>query len=473
TEQNIKKKPRSFTDMSSTEQQIVIVMDDRSYNVSKSKLIEKSDYFRALFSSGMREAGEASVQLQGLSAPGLELVLEFINTSKVQVDNETLEDLIETASFLQVTPILKLLLSEIRLDNCVEVFNLSEVYGTHELRSACLNLMSCHYHPMLRRPEFHSLPAELREQIREMRMRGAATLVVLGDLDPFSMLRYGEREQRWKPFTSNLDPDMNNVRGYGSAVLDNYLFIAGGYRMASQAIAAAHCYNPCRNEWTHVASLNQKRANFKLVAVSGKLYAIGGHGLSTVECYGPEQDWWTCVSSMPNPLTEFSACECQGMIYVMGGYTARDRNMNVLRYCPTSDTWSVLHACSAHIRKQQMLSVEDVIYMVGGYTRDLKKAKHAETNHSEDTLTVQSYNVRTREWLQLRSSVSKSGLNLTCALHNDGIYIMSRDVGPRASLEHRVFLKYDIFGEAWEALRHFPAIGHNVLLCSLYLPNIL
>lgn len=65
------------------------------------------------------------------------------------------------------------------------------------------------------------------------------------------------------------------------------------------------------------------RANFKLVAVSGKLYAVGGHCLGTVECYSPEQDWWTCVSSMPDPLAEFSACECQGMIYVMGGYTAR------------------------------------------------------------------------------------------------------------------------------------------------------
>lgn len=256
--------------MSSPEQLIEIVMDNRSYNVSKSKLIEKSDYFRALYSSGMREAGEDSVQLQGLSVPGLELVLEFINTSKVQVVNETLEDLIETASFLQVTPILKLLLSEIRPDNCVEVFNLSEVYGAHELRTACLKFMSCHYHPMLRRPEFHALPAELREQVREMRMRGTATLVVVGDFvgtcldladqdEPWSMLRYVEREQRWKPLANNLPPDMVNVRGYGSAVLDNYLFIVGGYRMASQEIAAARCYNPCRNEWTHIAHLNQKR----------------------------------------------------------------------------------------------------------------------------------------------------------------------------------------------------------------------
>ncbi|KAM8909902.1 kelch-like protein 42 isoform 2-T2 [Spinachia spinachia] len=469
----------------SSEQIIAIVMDDKIYEVNKKKLIEKSDYFRALYSSGMRESTEDSVHLQGLSVPGLELVLEFINTSKVQVVNETLEDLIETASFLQVTSILKLLTSEVRQDNCVELYSLSEVYGTHDLRCACLKYMSCYYHPMLRRPEFSGLPAAVREQVREMRMKGTATLVAIGDFtclslempdqaEHWSMLRYGEVEQRWKPLGNNLPPDMINVRGYGSAVLDNYLFIVGGYRMTSQEISAVHCYNPCRNEWNPVAPLNQKRSNFKLLAVQGKMYAVGGQSLGTVECYSPEQDWWTCVSSMPDPLAEFSACECQGMIFVMGGYTARDRNTSVLRYCPSSDTWTVFRTCSAHIRKQQMLSVEDTIYLVGGYTHELEFGqRQRRPSQTEDVLTVQSYNVSTGEWVQLKENTSKSGLNLTCTLHNDGVYIMSRDVSLPTSLEHRVFLKYNIFSDAWEAFRRFPALGQNMLLCSLYLPSVL
>uniref|UniRef100_A0A6Q2WRP5 BTB domain-containing protein n=1 Tax=Esox lucius TaxID=8010 RepID=A0A6Q2WRP5_ESOLU len=455
-------------------EQIVIVMDDKTYNVNKSKLIEKSDYFRALYSSGMRESREDSVQLQGLSVPGLELVLEFINTSKVKVVNETLEDLIETASFLQVTSILKLLSSEIRQENCVELYTLSEVYGTHDLRNACLRYMSCYYHPMLRRPEFSNLPAALRNQVREMRMKGTATLVAIGlftclalDLpdqdEPWSMLRYGEVEQRWKPLANNLPSDMVNVRGYGSAVLDNYLFIVGGYRMTSQEISAAHCYNPCRNEWNQVASLNQKRSNFKLLAVLGKLYAVGGQCLGTVECYSPEQDWWTCVSSLPDPLAE------------MAFSAARVMNTSVLRYCPTSDSWAVFRSCSAHVRKQQMLSVEDTIYLVGGYTHELEPgpSRGRRVSQTEDMLTVQSYNVTTGEWLHLKDNTSKSGLNLTCTLHNDGVYIMSRDVSLPTSLEHRVFLKYNIFSDAWEAFRRFPALGQNMLLCSLYLPNVL
>nr|XP_057922993.1 kelch-like protein 42 isoform X2 [Doryrhamphus excisus] len=477
------------------DQIIAIVMEDKIYEVNKRKLIEKSDYFRALYSSGMRESTEDSVQLRGLSVPGLELVLEFINTSKVEISNETLEDLIETASFLQVTSILKLLSAEIRLDNCVELYGLSEVYGTHDLRHACLKYMSCHYHRMMRRPEFGNLASAVRDQVREMRMRGAATLVAIGDFtclcldvpdqdEPWTMLRYGEEDQRWKPLANNLPQDMINVRGYGSAVLDNYLFIVGGYRTTSQEISAVHCYNPCRNEWNQAAPLNQKRSNFKLLAVQGKLYAVGGHCLGTVECYSPENDFWTCVSSMPDPLAEFSACECQGMIYVMGGYTARERNTNLLRYCPTSDTWTAFRPCSVHIRKQQMLSVEDTIYLVGGYTHELDHTPppHQQQHHqqqqrrpsqTEDVLTVQSYNVATGEWLHLKENTSKSGLNLTCTLHNDGIYIMSRDVSLPTSLEHRVFLKYNIFSDAWEAFRRFPALGQNMLLCSLYLPSVL
>ncbi|XP_077449880.1 kelch-like protein 42 [Stigmatopora argus] len=461
----------------SSETNVSIVTEDKTYAVSKRKLIEKSDYFRALYDSGMRESAEDSVQLRGLSAPGLELVLEFINTSKVEIADESLEDLIETASFLQVTSILKLLTAEIRPDNCVELYGLAEVYGTGELRDACLKFMSFHYHPMARRAEFYRLPAVVRERAREMRMSGTAALVIVkasGSPDApdrdqtWSMLRYGDAERRWKPLANNPPADLVNVRGYGSAVLDNYLFVVGGWRANSQEISAAHRYNPCGNEWSQVAPLNQKRSNFKLLAAQGKLYAVGGQCLGTVECYSPENDFWTCVSSMPDPLVEFSACECQGMIYVVGGYTARARNTELLRYCPVADVWTAFHPRVPHVRKQQMVSVEDTIYLVGGYTRTLERA-----GETEDGLTVQSYNVTTGEWLRLKEKSSKSGLNLTCALHNDGIYIMSRDVGWSTGAEHRVFLKYDIFADAWDSLRLLRCIGRNMLLSSLYFPDVL
>lgn len=69
------------------------------------------------------------------------------------------------------------------------------------------------------------------------------------------------------------------------------------------------------------------RSNFKLVAATAKLYAIGGQAVSNVECYSPEQDSWSFVAPLPTPLVEFSACECQGKIYVVGGYTTRGEQL--------------------------------------------------------------------------------------------------------------------------------------------------
>ncbi|XP_032052928.1 kelch-like protein 42 [Aythya fuligula] len=485
------------------EEVVQIRLGDKCYPVCKRKLIEQSDYFRALYRSGMREAGqgqEEQLLRGGLSALGLELVLDFINTSCLaRLEQEEggddepplLEELVEAASYLQVTPLLRLLLSQVRVGNCLELHRLAQVYGLQDLHDACLDFMAAHYHQVLRRPDARPhlhLPHALQQHLKERRMRGTATLVAIGDFmgasslglppgchpqaeAPWSMLRYEEEAQRWLPLANNLPPDLVNVRGYGSAMLDNYLFIVGGYRITtSQEISAAHCYNPCLNEWSQLASMNQKRSNFKLLAVNGKLYAIGGQSLSNVECYNPENDWWNFVASMPNPLAEFSACECKGKIYVIGGYTTRDRNMNILQYCPTSDSWTNFELCDVHVRKQQMLSVEETIYLVGGCIHEL--GPNQKSSQSEDVLTVQSYNITTKEWLYLKENTSKSGLNLTCTLHNDGVYILSRDITLSTSLEHRVFLKYNIFTDSWESLRRFPAFGQNMLICSMYLPDV-
>ncbi|XP_054856628.1 kelch-like protein 42 [Eublepharis macularius] len=476
---------------------VQIRLGERSFAVCKRKLLEQSDYFGALYRSGMREAAAGAAggpevqQLRGgLSAAGLELVLDFISTASLgrlegagEGEAALLEALVEAASFLQVTPLLRRLRSQVRLANCLPLRRLAHHYGLPELEEACLRFMAARFHQVLRRPEARPpllLPAALRPQLRERRLRGAAALLALGSFAgggapedaPCAMLRYDEGARRWLPLPGQLPADLANVRGSGAAVLDNYLFIVGGYRLTtSQAIAAAHCYNPCLNEWSAAASMNQKRSNFKLLAVGGKLYAIGGQSLSNVECYSPEHDWWNFVAPLPSPLAEFSACECKGKIYVMGGYTARDRNLKILQYCPTSDNWTNLELCDVHIRKQQMLSVEETIYIVGGCIHEL--GSNQKSSQNEDMLTVQSYNTATGEWLCLKENTSKSGLNLTCALHNDGIYILSRDVTLSTSLEHRVFLKYNIFSDSWESLRNLPTFGQNMLVCSMYLPNLI
>lgn len=249
--------------------------------VRQRRLVEQSDYFRALYRSGMREAaagassGGSGLAVQrlggGLSAAGLARVLRFVETARLEEAEEpgeagweALAELVEAACFLQVRPLLHLLRSRLRLPDCLHLHHLAQVYGLAELGDACLDFMAGRLHQLLAWPQdcpLLPLPAGLSQQLRQHRHRGRPALLLLGAfLDRPPLLRYEEDERRWEPLPpAELPAQLLQVRGFGSATLDDYLFVVGGYRPGSQEIAAAHRYNPWLNKWHPLASLNQKR----------------------------------------------------------------------------------------------------------------------------------------------------------------------------------------------------------------------
>lgn len=476
--------------MSSLEH-VQILLGARSYLVPREPLVAQSGFFQALFRSGMRESSGEAVTLHGLSQEGLEGVLRHITGSPLQdcipsddarcgrkelnpeesgygheaPAQAPLEALVEAACYLQVQGLLSLLQSSLSLETCLDLLDVSQLHGQWDLAAASLRYMATHYHAMLQRPDFQDGPESLKEQVLEERQRGAPSLLVLSQqgCDSWVLFRYLDEGGGWQVMPGTIPPSMLRVQGYGATVLNNYLFVAGGTRENGQEVSAVHSYNPGTGCWSEEPAMNQKRYNFRLLAVNGALYAVGGHSLQTMESFSPAQNAWTLAAPLPDTLVEFSACESLGRIYVIGGYTPRGRNMSVLRYCPLLDEWSVFDLCRQHMRKQQMVSIEETLFLVGGFRRD------PQSGQSEDSLSVLSYNTSTRDWNCLKVNTSKSGLSVSCTLHNDGIYILSRDMNPNTVGRHRIFLKYCVFTGVCEYVRGPPTVGNNMQLFSMYL----
>ena len=61
-----------------------------------------SDYFRAMFTDPMRERTQEEIQLSGVQAQGLELVLDYIYTSKLSLTLANIQTVLDTATHLQV-----------------------------------------------------------------------------------------------------------------------------------------------------------------------------------------------------------------------------------------------------------------------------------------------------------------------------------------------------------------------------------
>ena len=131
-----------------------------------------SDYFRAMFTDPMRERNQEEIQLSGVQAQGLELVLDYIYTSKLSLTLANIQTVLDTATHLQVLQVsivyLNIILyrcfhthmiyfqffskvigacsgylrNQLDLINCVDVITISETYSMPKLRKYAYNFIS-------------------------------------------------------------------------------------------------------------------------------------------------------------------------------------------------------------------------------------------------------------------------------------------------------------------------------------------
>lgn len=126
--------------------------------------------------------------------------------------------------------------------------------------------------------------------------------------------------------------DLNTARNAAAAaVIDNRLYVVGGRSPGirandQQSLASVEVYTAAANRWTAGVALPAARASLALVALGGKLYALGGETTSgtvsdAVERFDPATNAWTALPAMPLKVHGLGAVVVGASIYVMGGFS--------------------------------------------------------------------------------------------------------------------------------------------------------
>lgn len=92
-----------------------------------------SDYFRSMFTNGMREATQHDIELKGISAKGLHKAIQVIYTSTTTLDDEfDIFELIAAATHLQIPSVIKFceinFLKRINTTNFIEYIEMAKLY---------------------------------------------------------------------------------------------------------------------------------------------------------------------------------------------------------------------------------------------------------------------------------------------------------------------------------------------------------
>ncbi|KAK1882940.1 Kelch-like protein 13 [Dissostichus eleginoides] len=135
---------------------------DEAFPVHRAMMASSSDYFKAMFTGGMKEQDLMCIKLHGVNRIGLKKIIDFIYTAKLSLNMENLQDTLEAASFLQILPVLDFckvfLISGVSLDNCVEVGRIANTYNLTEVDKYVNNFILKNFPSLLSTGEFVKLP---------------------------------------------------------------------------------------------------------------------------------------------------------------------------------------------------------------------------------------------------------------------------------------------------------------------------
>ncbi|XP_058596861.1 kelch domain-containing protein 7B [Neofelis nebulosa] len=329
------------------------------------------------------------------------------------------------------------------LGSCLDVLAFAQQHGQPGLVQETYALMSDNLLHVLGDPGlYRQLSGAERERILSLRTgRGQAVVgvLVLPSLYPLSrsgltrgpcgeeaptagpaplpprthLHVFNPQENTWRPLTQV--PEEAPLRGCGLCTMHNYLFLAGGIRGSGAKAVCSNevfCYNPLTNIWSQVRPMQQARAQLKLVALDGLLYAIGGECLYSMERYDPRTDAWT--SRAPLPAGTFpvahEAVACRGDIYVTGGHLF----YRLLRYSPVKDAWDECPYSASHRRPSDMVALGGFLYRF-----DLLRGVGA---------AVMRYNTVTGSWSRAASLPLPDPAPLHCTALGNTIYCLNHQV---------------------------------------------
>ena len=148
----------------STKDVCILSSEEEELYFCKELLVEHSDFFKALFDSGMKECQENRITLPTLSTQSIQLAIDFMRDTKPDITLENLTLAFEVGTYLQMSQFMEFCTQSLRkilsCDNCFEIREMAEEFMIHSLQDNVIEFMCSRFYLVSRKKEFLLLPLE-------------------------------------------------------------------------------------------------------------------------------------------------------------------------------------------------------------------------------------------------------------------------------------------------------------------------
>lgn len=376
---------------------VILIADGIEIPAHKMILASCSPYFYAMF-TGFEESRQDRITLVGVDYHALQLLVEYVYTSLVEVTEENVQVLLTAANLLQLTDVrdacCDYLQTQLDPSNCLGIRDFADMHSCIDLFNYADTYIEQHFAEVVQFDEFlnishvqvenlvrsDSLLVPSEEKVfesviswiqvdSEARLPYLACLMqhvrlpllsqeylvqrveneplLKGDLQCkdfiIEALKYhllkGEAKNSLK--TSRMIPRQ-------PVGLPKVLLVIGG--QAPKAIRSVECYDLRDEKWFQAAEMPGRRCRAGLAVLGDKVYAVGGFNGSlrvrTVDVYDPVADTWSTCCSMEARRSTLGVAVLNGCIYAVGGFDGSTGLSSAEMFDPRIQEWRMIDSMS-------------------------------------------------------------------------------------------------------------------------------
>ncbi|KAM9710114.1 kelch-like protein 6 [Menidia menidia] len=402
---------------------VTLCVQGHNFACHRAILAAASQYFRAMFCSGLKESHEDCVEMKGVDSGTMSSLLEYTYTSKALLTHSNVQRILEAAcqfQFLRVVDACTGFLSKsMQLDTCVGILNLADSHALPALKTKAQDYISAQFSQVVTQQDFLELPAESLEAIlqrddldakfeecvfealmcwvrarQDERYPSLARLlsrVRLPLLEPAYFVEKVESDELIRGCAEAF-PLLQEARLYhlsGREVvsertkpreqffLSEVFLIIGGCTKDERFVSTVTCLDPLRRSRLEVARLpmtemedetqNRKWVEFACITFHNEVYISGGKETQhDVWKYNGALDKWIQIESLSTGRWRHKMAVHSGKVYVLGGFDGVQRHASVESYDPFHNRWTQVTPLALGVSSFAATSFDKWIYVIGG-----------------------------------------------------------------------------------------------------------
>ncbi|XP_060762040.1 kelch-like protein 24a [Neoarius graeffei] len=444
---------RLFTD-------VVIGVQGREFPCHRAMLSACSGYFRAMFCNDHRESRQTLVEISGVQADAMEVLLQYVYTGRATITTQNVQYLFETSSLFQVGALrdasAKFLEDQLDPCNCLGMQRFAEVHSLKQLAERCRSYALQYFPEVAQHEEFLDLGREEledyiaseelcvnREEVvfeavmrwvyhsmeyRRPMLKELLQHVRLPLLHPNYFVQTVEGDQliQSAPECYQLLHEARRYHVLGNEMMSprtrprrstgfsEVIMVVGGCERAGGFnLPYTDCYDPVTGEWKSLAKHPEfTKSEYGVCALRNDILVSGGRiNSSYVWMYNSQLNLWIRVASLNKGRWRHKMSVLLGKAYAVGGYDGQGCLNNVEVYDSFSNRWTEVAPLKEAVSSPAVASCAGRLFVIGG-----------EPDENSCTDKVQCYDPETNSWL-LRSNIPVCKRNITAVSLNSLVYV--------------------------------------------------